>query len=129
MLFAVVGALEPCGSAIARFVDPEGKPVSAGLRLSLQMVVTPGKPRYDFQAARRGETLADEDFVSNVDRVNYRPAPTTNAKGEMTFPVLIPGARYRFIGFVDGKPNVASEFVAESGETYDMGDVEVHINK
>jgi len=122
-------ALEPCGSATARFVDPDGKPVSGGLRLGLHMVVTPGKPKHDFQAVRRGETVADEDFISNVDEANYRPALTTNAKGEMTFPVLIPGARYRFISYVDGNPRVASEFVAKSGETYDMGDVEVHVEE
>ncbi|MHC4404772.1 MAG: M56 family metallopeptidase [Planctomycetota bacterium] len=122
-------ALEPCGSATARFVDPDGKPAPSGLRLGLHMVVTPGRPKYDLRAMRRGETVADEDFVSNVDQVNYRPSLTTNAKGEITFPVLIPGARYRFIDFVDGKPGVAREFVAKSDETYDMGDIEVHINK
>lgn len=120
--------LEPCGSATARFVDPEGKPVAAGIALGLQMVVTPGKPKYDRQAMDRGELLADEDFVSNIDRVNYRPTRTTDKNGRIAYPVLIPGARYRFIAFDDGIARVAKEFVAASGENYDMGEIEIEVN-
>lgn len=121
--------LKPCGSAKARFVDLEGKPVASGLQLGLHMVVTLGKPKYDFNAYRNGEALADEDFVGNIDQVNYRPAPKTNASGGVTFPALIPGARYRFISFIDGKADVSKEFIAKSGETYDMGDIKVQINE
>ena len=72
---------------------------------------------------------ADKDFVSNVDQVNYRPYPKTNENGEMTFPALIPGARYQCVSSVNGYPRVSREFVAKSGETYDMGDIEVQINE
>ena len=120
--------LKPCGSATARFVDTEGKPAS-GKHPGLHMVVTPGKPKYDYQAIRRGETVADEDFVSNIDRVNYQPSPATDAQGGVTFPVLIPGAHYRFINFVKGQSQVAKDFVAESGQTYDMREIEVQTNK
>jgi len=120
--------LEPCGSATARFLNPKGGPVASGLPLGLHMVVTPGKTTYDVRAILRGETVADEDDNSNIDRVNYWPGPATNENGEMTFPALIPGARYRFINFVDGDPQVAKEFVAKSGETYDMGEIEVNVD-
>jgi hypothetical protein len=121
--------LEPCGSATAQFVDPEGKPVASGLSLGLYMVVTPGKPKHDLRAIRRGEMVADEDFISNIDRVNYRPSRTTNTNGEIAFPVLIPGARYRFVSFVKGNARVSKEFIAKSGETYEMGEIEVQINQ
>lgn len=122
--------LQPCGSATARFVDAEGEPVASGLQLGLNMVVTPGKSKYDLQAFQRGELVADEDFVSNIDHVNYGPSTTTtNEKGEMTFPALIPGARYRFVSVVDGAPQINNEFVAESGESHDMGDIEVQIKR
>jgi 5-hydroxyisourate hydrolase-like protein (transthyretin family) len=119
--------LVPCGSARARFVDAAGKPVPSGTSLGLHMVVTPGKPKYDLQAMRRGELLADEDFVANVDRRNSEDSSTTNEKGEMTFPVLIPGASYRFINFIKGEARASQEFVAQSGQTHDMGDIEVQI--
>lgn len=118
--------LEPCGLATARFVDPEGDPV-VDARLGLRMVVTPGKPQYDRQAMERGELLADEDSIANIDRDNHWSAPATDENGERTFPALIPGARYRFINFVDGNPRVVKEFVARSAETYEMGEIEVDI--
>jgi beta-lactamase regulating signal transducer with metallopeptidase domain len=120
--------LKPCGSAKARFVDLEGKPVESGLQLGLYMVVTPGKPKYDFQAYRNGETQADEDFVANIDRVNYRRARKTDENGEMTFPALIPGVQYRFVSFTEGGA-ISTDFIAKSGEAYDMGDIEVQLNR
>ena len=119
--------LKPCGEAIAKFITPEGDPVE-GKQYGLHMVVTPGKPKYDFRASQRGETLADEDFAGNIDRVNYRPSLETDKDGEIKFPALIPGARYRFVRFFDGKPDPAVDFVAKSGETYDIGEIVIPID-
>jgi hypothetical protein len=121
--------LLPCGAAKARFVDPNGKPVGAGFQLGLHIVVTPGKPRYDFDAYSKGELLSDEDFASNVDQSGPRSGPSmqTDEKGELTFTALIPGATYRFLNFNEGRPTIAKEFVAESGKTFDMGDIVVNL--
>jgi RNA polymerase sigma factor (sigma-70 family) len=45
--------LQPCGQAVARFVDRASKPV-AGLRPMIDIVVTPGAYRYDRDADRKG---------------------------------------------------------------------------
>jgi hypothetical protein len=121
--------LKPCGTAKARFVDPNGKPVGAGFQLGLQIVVTPGKPRYDFEAYQKGELLADEDFAANIDQSGARSGPSlqTDEKGEMKFSALIPGATYRFTNYNEGRPSISNEFVAESGTTFDMGDIVVNL--
>ncbi len=122
--------LKPCGSANARFVDPNGKPIVNEMLSSLNLVVTPGKPRFDFKALQRGEKWADEGLVANLDRVNYKlPSTyTTNANGELGFPALIPGALYRNTTIVDGQPKITHEFTVQPGERYEMGDIEVKLD-
>lgn len=122
--------LKPCGSATARFVDPDGKPLVDEMLGGLKLVVTPGKSQYDFQAAQRGEKLADEELLANIDRFNYRltSSYTTNKKGEMTFHALIPGAPYRNVIFVDGHSKITHEFTIQPGELYEMGDIEVKLD-
>lgn len=122
--------LKPCGSATARYVDPDGKPIADVSLGGLRMVVTPGKPQYDLQATQRGEKLADEAFVANIDRLNYQlqTTNTTNANGEWTFPALIPGAPYRHVKIVDGQPKITHEFSVQPGELYELGDIEVKID-
>ena len=119
--------LKPCGSANARFVDPDGKPIADQMLVGLYLVVTPGKPKYDWKAIQRGEILANEGLVANIDRVNYRLSSTytTNTKGEMAFPALIPGAIYRNVTIVDGHPNITHEFILQPGERYEMGDIDL----
>ena len=82
--------LQPCGRAVARFVDAKGKPV-AGHRPMLTIVVTPGATRYDQKATEKGQLNADEEYLANVDRHNYWKGPVTDAEGRCTFPALIPG--------------------------------------
>ena len=119
--------LKPCGEAQARFVDPDGQP-HVGFRPGLHLVVTPGEHEHDYEAAKRGELLADADFVSNIDRTNYWPGPETDTQGNVTFPVLIPGATYRLSTFEDGKPKVLKQFTVESGEQLKLGDIIMHLN-
>ncbi len=53
--------LEPCGTAMARLVGPDGKPVAGQPRsVSVMMVVTPGPPAYSAEV-RAGALAADED--------------------------------------------------------------------
>ncbi|MFH1300665.1 MAG: M56 family metallopeptidase, partial [Planctomycetota bacterium] len=123
--------LKPCGSATARFVDLDGKPIAEKSIAGLYLVVTPGTPKYDFQAIRSGALWADEELVFNIDRVNYSSPSTytTNAKGEMTFPALIPGASYRSTTVIDGQPKITHEFTVQPGERFDMGDIEIQIKE
>jgi RNA polymerase sigma factor (sigma-70 family) len=96
--------LEPCGSAVVRFVDKEGKP-RKGFRATPFMVFRPG----DKGAG------ADSDFLVNFDTVNYRGARlTADAEGRCTMPVLIPGVTYFFAGYP--KPLLT----VKSGETLKM---------
>ncbi len=60
--------LKPCGSAKAKFIldkeDSNSSPRSS-------FVLTPGELKYDFDAVKAGKTMADSDFVANIDRTNY----------------------------------------------------------
>ena len=119
--------LKPCGTATARYVDPEGNP-HVGFRPSLHMIVTPGTHEHDQAAAKRGELAADADFVSNIDRTNYWPGPETDNQGRIRFPALIPGATYRLGTFEDGKPKVIKQFSVESGEQIDLGEISIDLD-
>ncbi|HBL47532.1 MAG TPA: hypothetical protein DDZ90_29520, partial [Planctomycetaceae bacterium] len=123
--------LQPCGSATARYVDQKGKPLVDEMLGGLRMIVTSGQTHYDLQAIRRGEKLADEAFVVNIDRLNYQsPATTTtSAQGKLDFPALIPGASYRHVIIVDGHPQITHEFVLQPGEQKDLGEIEIHLNE
>ena len=123
--------LQPCGSATARYVDQKGKPLVDEMLGGLRMIVTSGQTHYDLQAIRRGEKLADEAFVVNIDRLNYQsPATTTtSAQGKLDFPALIPGASYRHVIIVDGHHQITHEFVLQPGEQKDLGEIEIHLNE
>ena len=89
--------LQPCGTAQARLVDPDGKPVGGFSKPWLiSMVVTPG-PFAGNKARKEGLLLADEARLPRVDPINYEHDPVSDAQGRITFPALIPGATYRII--------------------------------
>ena len=122
--------LKPCGQAIVRFVDVEGKP-RAGYSPTIFFVATPGAYTYDYDAAKQGKLSADEDFVANVDSLNWRPSPKADEQGRITFSALIPGATYRVYGqkLVYGqknnKPQLLKEFTVSAGERRDLGEFTV----
>jgi RNA polymerase sigma factor (sigma-70 family) len=120
----VTVALRPCGSAVARFVDGEGKPLAA-LTPYLMIMARPGAAP-SLNAGDRPEVIADEDFVGNLDRVNYAsPERRTDAQGQCTFSALIPGATYRVTLYKDGGVRVFKEFTAEAGKTLTLPDAVV----
>jgi hypothetical protein len=112
--------LKPCGSAKAKFVlDREDRQFSP----MLFFVLTSGELKYDSDAMKAGKTLADSDFVANVDRINYGN-PREVQEGidrHYTFPALIPGATYRLLtnGGINGP---YKDFTVQSGETLDLGE-------
>jgi hypothetical protein len=121
--------LAPCGTATARLVGPDGKPIG-GFRHPrlISMVVTPGPvagPR-----ARQGRALlADEDILPIIDPINYEQSPVSDPQGRIVFPALIPGAAYRIADATRIRegvdPQVRKEFTVQPGETLDLGEVRI----
>jgi RNA polymerase sigma factor (sigma-70 family) len=105
--------LEPCGRAVVRFVNKEGKPVP-GYSPYVNIVARPGKKGIE----------ADSDFVANVDRLNYSGGSghAAGADGRCTLPVLIPGVTYRLYG-----PDIKTDkdVVVKAGETLEVPDIVV----
>jgi hypothetical protein len=123
----VIVRLQPCVTAKARLVDPDGKPV---VRFSapwlISMVVTPG-PFASTKARKEGLLLADEARLPAVDPINYDHDPVSDAQGRITFPTLIPGATYRVIDRTpfrgpDG-PQHRMDFTVKPGEALDLGNI------
>jgi beta-lactamase regulating signal transducer with metallopeptidase domain/protocatechuate 3,4-dioxygenase beta subunit len=127
---SLVVRLSPCGKAVARFVDPDGKPL-AKHNPNLQIVVTPGPSTMRIGALLRAkmnidvkEPVSDEDFVANFDRGHYWNHPMTDDQGRCTFPALIPGATYRLnVAFDKSGRFIDKDFIVKPGETLDLGDI------
>ncbi len=121
--------LGPCGTARARFVGPDGKPV-AGFRPAFEIVATPGPSRYSRNDKDLAELSADSEMVANVDRQHYWDMPPTDAEGRIALGWLIPGALYRITDLSarndPGRSEVIrKEFTVKPGETLDLGDVRI----
>jgi len=119
--------LEPCVTARARLIDPDGKPIGGFSKPWLiSMVVTPG-PFNSIKARKEGLLLADEARLPAVDPINYEHDPVSDVQGRITFAALIPGATYRIIDRTpfrgpDG-PQHRKDFTVKPGETLDLGDI------
>lgn len=116
--------LAPCGSATARFVNPEGKPL-ADYRPGLEIVMTPGARPFPSPPDPESEAWwADQDFVSNFDRLHYWDGPRTDEQGRCAFPALIPGATYHLDVFDKASSKwVDRHFRVAPGETLELPDV------
>jgi hypothetical protein len=91
--------LQPCGSAKARFLTAEGRPVAGGDGKGLLAVLGAGDT-----------TLwADFSWHSNI-REDWR----TDSEGRITWRDLVPGVTYRINN---------REFTVKPGETLDLGDL------
>jgi hypothetical protein len=103
--------LAPCGSARARFMDKDGKPIAGRGPLDLTLIVTPGAD-FNNESILNGKPLADIEFHSNLDRERVRGGKS-DADGFLTYVSLIPGAPYRFRGH---------DFIVGAGETTTLPD-------
>jgi RNA polymerase sigma factor (sigma-70 family) len=117
--------LEPCGMAMARLVDPKGRPL-AGYRdpFIMAMVVTPGPDRQTGAAAEKEQLAADQDYLSRIDPDHHTDLASDD-QGRITFPALIPGASYRVFDRTAGNGDrvIRKEFVAGSGVAIELGDI------
>jgi hypothetical protein len=110
--------LAPCGKAKVRFVDGAGKPL-ADYSPWLQLVVTPGPP---IHKALEEKVLAAE-VITLIGRYGggQNGDLTTDAKGEVTFEGLIPGATYRLKKTkVEPNNEVIKEFTVEAGRVLEL---------
>ena len=117
--------LQPCGTAQARLVDPNGQPVADyRARYLISLTVTPGAIRGSRDPADANRLLAEEDVLPQIDPINYKKEPLSEANGRIVFPALIPGAIYRFsVRDRAGKPPLRKDFTVKPGETLDLGDI------
>jgi hypothetical protein len=123
----IVVKLEPCVAATALLVGPDGKPLSSFTpRAPILMVVTPGEFS-SIKARKDGTLLADEDYLSEIDPINYQKDPVSAADGRIVFPALIPGATYRITDRSTARtpngPQLRKEFTVKPGEALDLGDI------
>ena len=120
--------LEPCGLAMARLVDPNGKPL-AGYRDPLSDLdgrhARPGPAGHD--RGGPGPPVGRCRTTSRGSTRSTTPTWSSDAQGRITFPALIPGATYRV--YDDSRPNAAGgrqlrkEFIVKPGEAIDLGDI------
>jgi RNA polymerase sigma factor (sigma-70 family) len=136
--------MAPCGSAKARLTDAKGKP-RAGYQPLLWMLLplgphpvmrhsaweffTPDVPAARIPAIANFQTPppgSNKLFLGKVwwasaDPRHYGKGFQTDARGNISFPVLIPGATYRIFD-PDGR---AKDFTVEAGKKRDLGEVTV----
>ena len=120
--------LEPCGTALARLVTGDGKPLDHcalrrdGRRVGGHPGAAAAKGR-----GKDGPLFAQEASVMQLDGVNYGNEFQPDAQGWLTLPALIPGATYRIADhtpvFGGGDPVIRKEFTVQPGETLVVGDI------
>lgn len=121
--------LQPCGTARARFVGPDGKP-KANIPSFLELLGSPGPHQRDRRPESKSLLQADAVWLSNLDRKHYWNGPRTDADGRITLPDLIPGATYRIgdqstINDNDGGKQIPKDFTVKPGETLDLGEISI----
>ena len=107
--------LLPCGQASVTITDASGKPL-VGYFPRLDIVVSPGPDRFEAAAYAPGVLAGDAAYVVNIDRTNYEKTANSDDQGRITYPALIPGARYRIITYEKGIAINLKEFVVRIGE-------------
>ena len=123
----IVVKLAPCGTATARLVGPDGKPLAHFTpRGAFSMVVTPvefsdAKDRKERAVTRNAGPL------TWIDPVNYPAPPASDGEGQIVLPALIPGTTYQIVarstvGAPTG-PQLRKQFTVKPGETVDLGDI------
>jgi len=120
----VTVTLHPCGSARARFVDRAGLPIANVTLLTDPMFGLEMAIRLSPSGEARGQ--ADKfatTLVDNIDGGRYQTL-RTDARGQLTFPSLIPGATYRVMAG-EGGWVAKKEFVAAAGKTVDLREITI----
>ena len=118
----IVVRLEPCGSAVAHFIDQHGQPREKVFG-NLEIVAAPGYPGHTIDdSLKDGKLMADAEMLVNVDRLNYWDR-RGGTDGVYEMPALIPGATYRIYRFVNKQYELQREFQVEPGQRMELGDI------
>jgi RNA polymerase sigma factor (sigma-70 family) len=120
--------LEACGTANARLVDANRRPLVRYSDASLiSMVVTPGPDPSVREPAGASGLVTDSESLTKIDSINYAKPPESGPDGRITFAALIPGATYRIIDrtTIQGPSGaqLRKEFTVKTGEVLDLGDI------
>jgi hypothetical protein len=121
--------LRPCGTARARLVDAGGKPL-VKYRPQFTYLLTEGAPsRFYLNAGANEYPLeADQCYVSELGWDLFGGVET-DADGRITFPALVPGAKYRIHwppkDLTDPKPWPCVDFTVGPDEAKDLGAITV----
>jgi beta-lactamase regulating signal transducer with metallopeptidase domain/protocatechuate 3,4-dioxygenase beta subunit len=119
----LVVRLQPCGKAVARFVNAEGSPL-AKLSPLPSIVLSPN--RFDIVDGQpRRAVWADHVYMIDRDEMRDSPERMTDKDGRFTFRALIPGAPYGIGVLNHSLQDYDRSFSVESGETVELGDVKV----
>src|SRR5262249_40658481 len=114
--------LRPCGTAVFRPVDKDGKPV-ADFKAYVEGLVTPGVNSWEAMLGQ-GKVAADFGWMVNLDNQRYQNI-TPDKDGRVTLPTLLPGATLRLLGQTPtlGIRDMNRTFIVEAGQTVDLKDV------
>jgi hypothetical protein len=114
--------LRSCGTARARLVDADGKPL-ANIRCHIDVVITPGVPWTE--TIRQKGMVAETAFLSSLDRKGHENL-RSDARGRVTLPTLIPGATHQLLVSPAGRGMVyLKQFKVEAGKSLDLGNLPV----
>lgn len=72
--------------------------------------------------------LADIGFLTQVDPINYETFPTSDPRGRIIFPALIPATYWIFDYTTARDPagvQLRKEFTVKPGEALDLGDIRI----
>jgi hypothetical protein len=115
--------LQPCGKAVARFVNSEGRPLPK-LRPLPSIVLSPD--RFDIVDGQpRRAVWADRVYMIDRDEMRDSPDRITDKDGRFTFRTLIPEAPYGIGVLNHSLQDYDRSFSVKSGETVQLGDVKV----
>src|SRR5262249_44741225 len=111
--------LAPCGSAEARFVDAQGKPLQQKFWLELLVRPGPAVPKDRAEAMPLPEAAL---LASPYPAGEGGPPLAVDAQGRVAIPALIPGATYRIKvlagpAFEENEVVLEKDFTVESGKT------------
>jgi hypothetical protein len=134
--------LQPCGSAVARFVNKAGKPAAGFFNgkptpnyyPSFSMVITPGAHMAWVIYSLDDRKDLEADWFAWLHAPAGSPEYGTDVAGRTTFAALVPGATYRIM--LPQRPRGGDKEIAEKGyptkdftvtpgQTLDLGDITV----
>lgn len=114
--------LQSCGKAVARFIDPEGKP-QAKQSPCATFVISPD--RIGAAGKHSREVFGNVEFMAYMDPEHHGHNQLTDDNGKCTFPTLIPGATYQFGILGKCRDSDDEYFAIQSGETLQLPDIVV----